>query len=202
MRKTVLPVFALVLINVFAKAQQTGKLSLSFGPEIDIPLKTTSPDGYYISNNYYKAGYSGSLKAEWALLPSLHITGSAGYVSYGAKYQSVVVPNYYNTYPGPFLSGGAFQTGGVPYKFIPLKAGLQYYFVKYLYVDAEAGDAIKANHTATSSFIYSGGFGSAAPLSKNSSLDFGVRFERGYKILDYPYPMEQIGIRLAYKYRF
>ena len=51
-----------------------------------------------------------------------------------------------------------------PYKFIPLKAGLRYY-IKYFYLQGEAGESFKANVTANS-FIYGGALGGLIPFNR------------------------------------
>jgi len=71
-----------------------------------------------------------------------------------------------------------------------------------MYINAEAGAAIKLNSASKNSFIYSGGLGGVIPFNAKSGLDIGVRYERGYEIVSYQYPMSQIGVRIAYKRSF
>jgi hypothetical protein len=196
MKKSILPVIALVLMSVFARAQSAGKTSISFGPELSIPFNTTSSD-YGSIKDYYQHGLGGSFKVELPLSTSLFFTGSAGYVYYAT--------NIHYLYSTDIAASSPIPMGGIqppPYKFIPIKAGLQYYYTKSLYLSGEAGDAINLNKASKNSFIYSAGLGAAIPFNVHNGLDIGVRYERGFKITDYPYAMSQIGIRLAYRYQF
>ena len=197
MKRNILPVLAFLLISVIARAQSGDKITLSLGPELSIPFNTNSYNYGHI-RDFYKDGFGGNLKLELPATPALHFTATAGYVSYAAvRYlyldATAAPPNGY-VYPADQ------SINNKPYQFIPLKAGLQYYYSQYLYASAEAGAAIKANTVSKSSFIYSGGFGGVIPFNAVSGLDIGFRYERGYQIQIYPSPMSQFGIRVAYKH--
>ncbi|HTE01202.1 MAG TPA: hypothetical protein VK668_18075 [Mucilaginibacter sp.] len=196
MKKNILPVIALVLMSVFARAQSAGKTSISFGPELSIPFNTASGD-YGSMKDYYQHGLGGNFKIELPLTTALFFIGSAGYVYYATN------THYY--YSADIAASSPIPMGSPeppPYKFIPVKAGLQYYYTKCLYVSGEAGDAINLNKASKNSFIYSVGLGAVIPFNVHNGLDIGVRYERGFKITDYPYAMSQVGIRLAYRYQF
>ena len=103
-------------------------------------------------------------------------------------------------YPGyEPLGNGATAPG---YHFLPLKAGLKYYLLKYFYAEGEAGEAIKLNSVSRSSFIYSGGLGVMIPINKHNGIDIGSKYTRGFKITNYPYPASQFGILIGYHYTF
>ncbi|HVV56655.1 MAG TPA: hypothetical protein VHC47_15075 [Mucilaginibacter sp.] len=194
MRK-ILTLFLLVLSSVYVNAQAGKSFSLSINANLNIPLNTGERD-YGQTRDYYQDGVGGNIKAEMPLIPELHLTGSAGFVYYPSNihylylYQSVY-------YPG---DPSAPQRQPPPYTFIPVKAGLRYYYIKYAYLDAQAGEAIKTNGASSNSFIYSGGLGFVIPFNHRNGLDVGVGYEKGYQIRDYPYAMSQIGIRLGYKF--
>ena len=198
MKKIILSVILLCLINSFAKAQSGNKVSLSLGPEFNFPINST--ETYYgKTRQYYKDGIGGVLKAELPVFSTLHITLSAGYMHYTAN-------NYYLMYvqTAPYTDH-AFSPSAPKqpsYLFLPVKAGLQYYYSKYMYLSAEAGEAIKLNFAAKNSFMYSGGLGGVIPFNEKSGFDLGVRYERGYEIWSYPFSISQIGIRVAYKRSF
>src|ERR1700744_4442770 len=161
MKKNILPVLAFLLISTFARAQSGNKATLSLGPELGIPFNTTTYD-YGDIKGYYRGGFGGSLKLELPVTTSLHFTASAGYISYAAvRYlyldETAAPPDGY-VYPADQ------SINNKPYQFIPLKAGLQYYYSRYLYAGAEAGAAIKANTVSKSSFIYSAGLGGVIPF--------------------------------------
>jgi len=197
MKKNILPVLAFLLISVFTRAQSGNKITLSLGPELGIPFNTNTYNYGHI-RDYYKDGIGASLKIELPVTTSLHFTASAGYIYYpNVRY---LVLDQTAASPGGYIYPGDQLINNTPYKFIPVKAGLQYYYSKYLYADAEAGAAIKSNSESKTSFIYSGGLGGVIPFNAASGLDIGFRYERGYQAYVYPSPMSQFGIRLAYKH--
>jgi hypothetical protein len=195
MKKNTLLFLALLLANLVTRAQSGNKITLSLGPEFTIPINTNSYD-YGKIRDFYKDGIGGSFRAEFPLTSTLHFIASAGFLDYASNAQ-LIVPDI-TLYPTYIYN----QKQSTHYQFIPVKAGLQYYFAKCLYINGEAGAAIKLNYSSENSFIYSGGLGGVIPLSLQSGLDIGFRYERGYKIPYYPQAMSQIGIRVAYKYNF
>jgi len=199
MKRKLLTVLALIFISALVRAQSGNKIAISLGPELDIPFNTANANGQSIKDTY-KDGIGGSLKIELPITAALHFTGSAGYIYYRSDHR-YIFPNY-DPYPGPSGVANNNITIAPPYKFIPLKAGLQYYFVKYLYINGEVGDAIKANSQAINSFIYSGGAGVAIPFNPHQGLDLGILYEHGFKNKDYDSAMGQLALRVAYKYRF
>jgi hypothetical protein len=149
------------------------------------------------TRDIYQDGLGGNIRAELPITVGLHLTASVGYV----VYHSNVKYFYLTPWQGTINSSSA-PAGPPPYKYIPLKAGLRYYYSKYLYVGAEAGDAVKVQKQAVSSFIYSGGIGAAIPFGVHHGLDIGLRYESGYKNIDSDFKMAQLGIGFAYKYTF
>ena len=199
MKKSILLLPTLILISLFAKAQSGDKVAISLGPEFNIPFNTgTTPYGK--TTDYYKDGYGGSIKIEVPIVHSLHFTGSAGFLYYRSAYYFSLF--YFDNMLAPTA---AYNEQGnkiysAAYKYIPLKAGLQYYYSKCLYLGADAGEAIKVGPVSAKSFIYSGGLGGVIPINKHNGIDLSIRFERGYKNVDYNYAMSQFGFRLAYRF--
>ena len=193
MNKKTLSVLAFLLIGVLARAQSGNKTSISFGAEFAIPLNTISDYGSV--RDAYKDGVGGSVKVELPISSTMHFTGSAGYVYYPNQMRLLYLPT-----PEPIGTGASAVPP--PFKFIPVKAGLQYYYDKYFYISGEAGAAFGANYASITSFIYSGGLGAVIPFNLHSRLDIGARYERGYEATYYDSPMSQVGFRLAYKYQF
>ncbi|MDB5141722.1 MAG: hypothetical protein JWQ66_435 [Mucilaginibacter sp.] len=197
MKKNILPVLAFLLISAFARAQSGDKITLSLGLELGIPFNTSTYN-YGDIRGYYKDGIGGSLRIELPVTKSLHFTASAGYISYPNVYYLALTAT--ETAPAGYVYPSDQLISNTSYRFIPVKAGLQYYYSGYLYADAEAGAAIKSNSATKTSFIYSGGLGGVIPFNAVSGLDIGFRYERGYQVYVYPSPMSQFGIRLAYKH--
>jgi hypothetical protein len=197
MKKNILPILALLLTSTIARAQSGDKTTLSLGAELGIPFNTNN---YYYgyTRGYYKDGFGSSLKIEIPVITSLHFTASAGYVSYpSVRYLALTATE---ALPAGYVYPADQLNSNTPYKFIPVKAGLQYYYARYLYADAEAGAAIKASSSSKTSFLYAGGLGAVIPFNALSGLDIGFRYERNYQIAVDPLPMSQFGIRVAYKH--
>ncbi|WP_461453324.1 hypothetical protein [Mucilaginibacter sp.] len=183
--------FCFLVINLAAftlvKAQSS-QPALSLGTDVGFPLKN------------YKANVGFDAKVELPLLQSLKLKFSAGY--------SALIPDnrVYTVEPvtSPVCDACTISnTGSDPsYHFIPVKAGLRYYYSRYFYVDGDAGAAFKANYVANTSFIYGFGFGVLLPFDAHNSLDFGLNFESGYKTIYYSSPESQLGVNLAYRYQF
>jgi len=195
MKKIILSISLLILIATSVQAQSGNNISLSLGPELNFPFNAGTND-YGSTRNYYQNGLGGTLKTELPVSSSVHITVSIGYIHYFTNQYYVIVPAYY---PG-YVSNDDLKAP--PFLFMPVKTGLQYYYSKYMYLSAEAGEAFKLNSVSKNSFIYSGGLGGVIPFNAKSGLDIGVRYERGYKIMEYQYAMSQIGLRIAYKHSF
>lgn len=193
--KTIIPIriFLMMLFcaaSTLVKAQSGNKISVGLGPELGIPFNAKHES--VIGTNDYKTAYGGSLKAEIPVNSLLHVTFSGGYTAFKTKFSPA--PNVQLDYAGLLRYKAT-------YKYIPVKAGLRYYFIKYLYAGAEAGAAFKVGDAGgKTSFIYSGGVGGALPVGAHQAIDLGVRYERGYKVYDHT--MGWAGISLAYKYQF
>ncbi|QEC75636.1 hypothetical protein [Mucilaginibacter ginsenosidivorax] len=178
-------------------AQSGNKMSLSIGPDVGIPINVDHPNAVH-TRDIYQDGLGGTIRAEFPLTPALHATASVGYVVYHSNLRYLyLTPTQLSNYAGP-----SNTSSPPPYKYVPLKAGLRYYYVKCLFVSAEAGDALKIGHEAKASFIYSGGAGAAVPFGVHHALDIGFRYESGYKNIDSDFKMGQIGIGFSYKYTF
>lgn len=196
MTKKFLTLFILVLAGIMAHAQTTSKVALSASTGIDLPSSGGTP------------GPEFTLKAEVPLVTNLKLTVSAGYLvnSFGRRVYAATPVLYTGTYYNintpttpPAEPTGPANSG--PYEFIPVKAGLRYYYFKYLYVDAEAGDAFKANVT-DNSFIYGGNLGGLASFSKHSALDISVGYSNGYHLQDTNTKIGEVSFRIGYRYQF
>lgn len=194
MRRIYLSLFALFLIGTLANAQSGKNISFSIGPEFNIPLPTTTYN-YGAIRDYYQDGIGGIVKAELPLTNTLHFTSSTGYVYYPTNTHYL----YSLAYPAAGTSGISYKQPP-SYYFVPVKVGLRYYYDKFWYIAGETGAAIKTNSAASNSFIYGAQLGAIAPFNSHSGLDINVRYERGFEIVDYPSPMSEISIGVAYKF--
>ncbi|MFC0516327.1 hypothetical protein ACFFGT_19065 [Mucilaginibacter angelicae] len=183
-----------IAFSFIAQGQRGNQTSLSVGTELDVPLNIGS---YQYSGNdiTYKGGFGVNLKLETPITQALHFTAGAGYIYFESNRYYLYSVEYSSSQVYPKLHPG-------PYVYLPVVAGLKYYWAKYFYVSAETGCAFKTNNKSYNSFIYSGGAGAVVPIGPHHGLDFGVRFERGYKNIDYNHPIDQLGLNVAYKYRF
>ncbi|TSD66057.1 porin family protein [Inquilinus sp. KBS0705] len=164
--KIILPV-SLVLFAACANAQTTVQKAFGVGLELGAP-----------SNSIYTIGFGGSGKAEMPLSSSISLTFTAGYTSF----------YYKNT----LIGSASKQTPG---GFIPLKAGLKYFFSQGVYVEAEGGDVIETNYDKHNLFTYAVGPGFVIPAGKNAGIDLGFRYESWGRNR-----LKQTGIRAAYRF--
>ncbi|AYL97167.1 hypothetical protein [Mucilaginibacter celer] len=178
-------------------AQRGNQTSISVGTELNIPLNIGSVN-YNKPDVVYQTGFGFNLKLEHPLAPSLHVTVNTGLVYFKSNLHYVYDYSAIDFPPGYIPHED--QPG--PYVYLPVTAGLRYYPGKYFYLSAEAGSAFSLNNNSYTSFIYSGGAGAVVPIGKHQGIDFGVRFLRGYKSIDYDSPINQLGLNVAYKYRF
>jgi hypothetical protein len=109
-----------------------------------------------------------NLQYERAVSKSIFITGSAGYL----------------------LGNGA---AGI----LPLKGGVKYLFHPNIYATVEAGTMIVPSGGVDLSLVLSPGMGFRIPVSSESSIDLGFRYDRW---LLKPEKWNLMSIRLAYAY--
>ena len=109
-----------------------------------------------------------NLQYERAVSKSIFITGSAGYL----------------------LGNGA---AGI----LPLKGGVKYLFHPIIYATAEAGTMIVPSGGLVLSLVLSPGMGFRIPVSSQSSIDLGLRYDR-WQLK--PEKWHLMSIRLAYAY--
>lgn len=126
-----------------------GGAKLSVGAEFGLPTGNFG--------DFYKLGVGGSLVYIAPIAENLKVTGSAGYISYS--------PKEVLGYKGPSSS------------FIPVKAGLRYYFVENFYGAAELGAAFAGKNASGTAFAYSPGIGVEFPVADKASIDLGARYE-------------------------
>ncbi len=136
-----------------AQANKKESFSINFGPEVAFPesaLRTT-----------HKAGYGGSIKAEYTFGKHISATVNSGLLVFqGRGYfeNSVLQPKAYKNLTA-----------------IPLKAGLRYYIGNF-YAAGEAGMVFLNNYTNTSRPAVSIGLGDKIKIGQGK-IDISLRQE-------------------------
>lgn len=105
------------------------------------------------------SGIGGSLLYQHPLVNRLNVTLNAGYLKFNGKEIYVGIKSYE--------------------KYIPVKAGLRYFFTELVYCFAEAGAAISTANGSGSgtAFAYSPGIGTEIAVGRDHSIDIGLRYE-------------------------
>ena len=163
----------LLLVSLFTvtaiKAQERTTKALSIGPELNL-----------LQRSAYNVGYGVSGKFELPVSATINVVLTAGVNQFHLK---------------NFLIGSASQGNDT---FIPLKAGIKYYFDPRFYTEVELGSVIDRNDGYKQNlFAYSVGTGFLIPINKSSNnmIDLGLRFEDWAKNR-----AQQFGIRVAYRF--
>ena len=183
MTKRILPGIILVFISMFAMAQSGEKIAFSANVDVAVP-------------SYNSIGPGFTLRAELPVASRLKVTFSAGFFTNFGRLLYYDMPA---NCPGCTIPPG--RANDAPYEFVPLKAGLRYYYLKYFYFEGNSGVSFNANQTVTS-FVYGGSAGALIPFNRHNSLDIGLGFESGYKLADYNEIINELAIRLGYRYQF
>ncbi|MBS1502546.1 MAG: hypothetical protein JST32_10820 [Bacteroidetes bacterium] len=199
MKKVLLTLSILLSVVLYAKAQTGNKISLSLGPELSIPLNT-STQAYGHVRDYYQDGIGANIKLEVPIDRALSFMLSAGFVSYAGKgflYAPGTAPLYMQINS---TAPKGVDNSHTNYTFIPATAGLRWYIDKLWYIGADAGIALKVYANSTTSAIYGGGTGIIIPCGGRSAIDLSLRYMRGYAIFYYPSPMSQLSIAASYRF--
>lgn len=132
-----------------------GGAKLSVGVEFGLPTGDFS--------NSHKLGVGGSLIYIAPIAENLKFTANAGYISFSGK---------------DYLITNNLSIKAPNAAFIPVKAGLRYYFVENFYGGAELGAAFATgNGSSGTAFAYSPGIGVEFPVADKASIDVGARYE-------------------------
>ncbi|MBS1529670.1 MAG: hypothetical protein JSU01_05155 [Bacteroidetes bacterium] len=158
------PLLILLLVFVITGANAQNKTALSLGGELGIP-------------NYglYNVVLGASAKFELPVVSPVSLSLTAGFSS---VFQRSSILNNYN-------SGADL--------FVPLKAGVKYYFSQNVYLEGEGGAALPLNGNRHSLGLFSVGPGFVIPSEKHG-VDIGFRYE------DWQGQLKQTAIRVAYRF--
>ena len=144
------------------------------GGKFSIGLEAGLPIADFNKTHNFAIG--GSVKYDQPIAAGTFVTLSAGYSTFRGK------------------------EGIRSFGFVPLKAGIKYFFVEGFFGEAQIGAAFSTQGGAGggnaigggTAIAYAPGFG----YSFNSNIELGVRYEAWYK----DGTISQIGLRLAYKF--
>jgi hypothetical protein len=164
----VLAVLGGTAVSCFAQSSG-GTAKFSIGVDAAIPTGTSS--------DIYNAGFGGSIKYEAPAATNLYVTVSAGYEAFMVKSE--------------FTSLGIKSS----YGFVPLKAGLKYYFMEDgtgFFGEAQIGAAISTESGGGTAFAYAPGLG----YTVDGGFEAGVRYEGWSKDGTFG----QFALRLAYRF--
>ncbi len=164
MKRLLLILFLFCISKTYAQTE-IGK-AISGGFELAIP-----------SNGVYNVGTGFSIKGELPIVTPVSLTLTAGFTAMFYK------SNLFNSSRTPGAAG-----------FLPLKAGIKYYFNKGVYAEGEAGTAIETNYEKQSVFAFSIGPGFIVPSGENNGVDISFRYE------DWANKLRQTAIRIAYRF--
>jgi hypothetical protein len=163
MRKILLATLLFVGIAISSYAQSGGD-KFSIGVETGLPVGNMS--------NYYNFVIGGSLKYDMSITKATNFTLSAGY----------------NSFQGKTLGNIDFVSIG----YIPVKAGIKYFFDNAFYGEAQVGASFQTQYGGGTAFAYSPGFG----FKFSDKVDLGIRYEAWSN----KGTVSQISARLAYSF--
>jgi hypothetical protein len=158
-------------------------------PKLGIGLNAGVPT----TNDYYKIALGADLRLQFNVAKQLSIPVTVGYTNFVGKeidYSAILLPAGV-PYPDKFPN----------YAFIPVKAGLKYFFDPSgsgLYGLAEVGAAIGLTKNSKVGFLYSPALG----YSWSTGLDLGVKYEAiSSAIKTNKDNIGQIALRVAYGFK-
>jgi hypothetical protein len=141
--------------------------------------------GVPTDNDYFNFTLGADARFQFDVASQLSIPVTIGYTNFFAKDREI----------------GGVTYKGQDYGFIPVKAGLKYFFDPSgsgLYGLAEAGAAFGVTNNSKTAFIYSPAIG----YSWSSGLDLGVKYEGISKATKYtPNTVGQVALRIAYGFK-
>ena len=164
MKKLLLPL--LVFFCISAQAQTTITKAFSAGFELGIP-----------ANGVFNIGTGASANFEFPIVSPVSLSLTGGITS--MFYKSNLF--YSSRTPGAAV-------------YVPLKAGVRYFFNRGVYAEGEAGTAIETNYGKQSVFAFSIGPGFIAPVGEKNGIDISFRYE------DWANQVRQTAIHIAYRF--
>lgn len=170
-------VFAVAALTTSAQTESKGRKRFSIGLEAGLPVGD--------AGDLYSFGIGGTAKVEVPVSSKAFASVSAGYTSLSIE------KDFKNAFKS--LTGIELEPQG----FVPVKAGLKYFFGKNFYGAGELGAAIGTEKGAETLFAWAPGVGISYPVSSKNDIDAGVRYESWSKD---GVSIDQIGFHVALKF--
>lgn len=158
----------LLLLFCFFKASAQTIINKAFGAGFELGIP---------ANSVFNIGTGASAKFELPITSPVSLSLTGGITSMFYK------SNLFNSSRTP---GAAV--------FVPLKAGVRYFFNRGVYAEGEAGTVIEANYSKQSVFVFSIGPGFIAPVGERNGIDISFRYE------DWANQVRQTAIHIAYRF--
>ncbi|CAN5594971.1 hypothetical protein BH11BAC5_BH11BAC5_24950 [soil metagenome] len=156
----------IIFTSVAQNAKTPTRKKFSIGADVAVPTG--------IASMVYNIAIGGSIKYELPATVDLDVTVSAGYEAFLVKSEFKI--------PGSKSAES----------YVPLKAGLKYYFKNGFFGEAEVGASIYTGSESFTSFVYAPGIG----YTFEGGFETGVRYEAWVK----NGTLGQVALRLAYKF--
>ncbi len=187
--KAILSLLFLGLLSTRINAQTSAPASGSKpGIRLGAGLGILTPFGK--TYDRYDGGYGVNVQADFPLVSDkLYLTAASGYETLYAVEDERDVPIVPDV------------------KRIPVKAGLKFFPVNNLYVQADAGVSVLTNKGPFNdgkfaSFMYSPKIGYWLQLGGRSNLDISARYEQTTRTFSSGSSLNYLGFNLLYAYRF
>jgi hypothetical protein len=187
--KTLTKISALVVLAI--SLSTIGKAQTTTSAPAQSTILSVGAEGGFSAGSFKQANkwnLGGSIQADIPVGQNLYVSGNAGYLNIFGK------NNYY-------ANGNAAPDINL----LPVKAGLKYFPIGKLYVQADAGAAFVLNKSEvgygrTAAFLYSPQIGIQLPLGGKSFIDASALYEATTKFTDgvNSTKVNFFGIRLAY----
>jgi opacity protein-like surface antigen len=169
-------VLAVAAFTASAQTESKARTRFSIGLEAGLPVGD--------AGDVFSFGIGGAAKAEIPVASKAFATISAGYTSL----------SYSDDIKKLFKALGAEAD---PEGFVPVKAGLKYFFGKNFYGAGELGASFGTAKGAETAFAWAPGIGISYPVSSKNDIDAGVRYESWSKDGG---SIDQVGFHVALKF--
>ena len=182
----------------------TGLIALSFSVKAQTSSQTTTASSNGI---IYSVGVDGGFSAgsfkntnKWDLGGTIQAD-----IPVASQFFLDINAGYLNFYGKNDIYGSGIQATAV--HLIPVKAGLKYFFLKDIYVQADAGAGFALNksdlaYQRTAAFMYTPQVGVQLPIGNKQFIDAGVYYEASTKFTsgDDNTKLNFFGLRAAYAF--
>jgi hypothetical protein len=187
MKKLLFLIAIVCVTSLSASAQFYPSAKFNIGIDGGVPLGTVS--------NYYSGTAGISFQYQFPLgLSPVNVVLSTGYMGYFTD------SGYGGYYDGGY-GGGAYYSGDVA-SFIPVEAGLKFYFNRHIFIEGDAGVSFNINSNTSyytgseTAFIYAPSVGYAMPVGfSKTSVELSLRYESR---LETDWGYNQLALRAAF----